>query len=155
MSDLLKKKRVRSILRRDLPVSVIDLKSTGRKQRNFLLQKLKEGDFGQLPDNLDEELSVVALNTDMPCAALLCSLEEGKKTRVKVQLLVSFANSPVVLMGLVVEWMNKLVDHFGTDADLSFYAANPKVLTLLERIAKPIDGQQLYYGEMSLQGVGL
>ena len=150
MADLIKKKRIRSILRMNLPVTVRNLESIKQQQRDFLTEKLKQEGYGRLPENLDEELSVVVLKDGMPCAALLCSLEEGEKPKIRIQLVVSFAKSLTVLMGLMAEWMNIMMAQFGTEADLGFYAANPKVSAVLARLAKPTSGQQVCYAQKDI-----
>ena len=55
-----------------------------------------------------------------------------------------------MMIGLMIEWLNKVEARFGQDAILSFYAVSPKISAFMGSLGTPKQGQQAFYGEKSL-----
>ena len=150
VGSLLAMKSVRARLMKGGAVPVIDLKSATPIQKSTLIKKMKREDYGPLPEDTDEELSLIALEGGVPSAVILCSADEAPKPMVAVHLLLSFEESTLVVIDLLTEWLNVIVARFGSNATISFYATEPKVSSFLHSIAVPQPGQMMRYGEKDL-----
>ena len=149
LGDLLVLERVRAVRQGKSPVPVLDLKSANLFQKKLLNETLVQEGYGPLPKDLDEELTMAAYDEDSG-AVILCSVDEGEKPRVMIRLLASFTNSPIMMIGLMIEWLNKVEARFGQDAILSFYAVSPKISAFMGSLGTPKEGQQAFYGEKRL-----
>ena len=137
LADLLASKKIRIRMEEAASVVVKSLGQLEQEQRTLLSRMLEQEEYGSLPADLDEELSLAAFADGEPYALILSSVGEDERPRVLVRLLASFVYSVSAAMSLMTEWLSMVSARFGTEADISFYAVNPGVSSFLEALELP------------------